>query len=505
MGQIRKQAIISSIVIYIGFFIGFINTWFFIRKGSNSFTPEEYGLTRLFFDVGQLMYAVASLGVISVIYKFFPYYSDNLKKKENDLYTWSFIFPILGFLLTIAGGLIFEPLIVRKFSGRSPLFVDYYHWIFIFGFGILIFSILEGFSWTLKKTIYSNFLRETGLRILSLILILLFSFGAINFDFFIKLFSFQFLLIACLLALALYFAKDFVITFKASRVTQKFKKKMFSLAGYVYGGAIIIILSQVADSIIIASVSKGGLLDTGVYNLATYIATLIQVPQRSIVAVTIPILSIAWKNKNLAEIDRIYKRSSINLLLLGLFIFIGVWLNIRDAFHLLNIQTEYEAGILVVLILGITKIIDAGTGINGQIIATSTQWRFEFITGVLLILLILPLNYFLVKKYGIIGSAFANLVSFSIYNFVRYIFLWKKYNLQPFTSKTILSIVLAVVSYFISYLLFKEMTGWAGIFLRSTLFTIFFFTGIFAMKLTPDAMQLIEVAKKRFKPPTSKG
>jgi O-antigen/teichoic acid export membrane protein len=444
------------------------------------------------------MYAVASLGVISVIYKFFPYYSDNLKKKDNDLYTWALIFPIIGFLLTIAGGILFEPLIVRKFSGRSPLFVDYYHWIFIFGFGILIFTVLEGFSWTLRKTIYPNFLRETGLRFLGLLLILLFYFGVINFDSFIKLFSFQFLLIACLLALALYLAKDIALTFKISRVTQKFKKKMFSLAGYVYGGAIIIILSQVADSIIIASVSKGGLHDTGVYNLATYIATLIQVPQRSIVAVTIPVLSIAWKNKNLAEIDRIYKRSSINLLLLGLFIFIGVWLNIKDAFHLLHIQAEYEAGILVVLILGITKLIDAGTGVNGQIIATSTQWRFEFITGVLLILLILPLNYFLVKKMGIMGSAFANLISFSIYNLIRFVFLWKKYNLQPFNNKTLLSILLGVAAYFISYFLFRDMQGWMGVFLRSTLFTLLFFAGVFTLKLTPDAMQLVEVAKKRF-------
>ncbi len=73
MGQIRKQAILSSIVIYIGFFVGFINTWFFIRSGEHAFTPEQYGLTRLFFDVGQLMYAVSAFGVVAVVYKFFPY------------------------------------------------------------------------------------------------------------------------------------------------------------------------------------------------------------------------------------------------------------------------------------------------------------------------------------------------------------------------------------------------------------------------------------------------
>lgn len=498
MGQIRKQAIISSIVIYIGFFVGFINTWFFIRSGDNTFTPEQYGLTRLFFDVGQLMYAVASFGVIAVIYKFFPYYSDNLSKKENDLYTWALAFPIIGFLLTIAGALFFEPLIVQKFSGRSPLFVDYYHWTFIFGFGILIFSILESFSWTLRKTIFPNFLRETGLRLLTLILILLFSFGIVDFNGFIQLFSFQFIIIAIFLLIALYSARHIYLTFKPSRVTKKFKGKMFVLAGYVYGGAIILMLSQVADGIIIASVSEKGLHDTGVYNLATYIATLIQVPQRSIISITIPLLSIAWKNKNISEIDRIYKRSSINLLLMGLFIFLGVWLNIKDAFDLLNIQSDYKAGIVVILILGITKLIDAGTGVNGQIIATSTHWRFEFITGVLLILLILPLGYLLVKQYGIIGSAYANLASFTIYNIVRYVFLWKKYNLQPFSIKTVFGIMLGVAAYFVSYILFKEMTGWPGIILRSSFFAAIFIAGVFTLKLTPDAFQLLEIVKKRF-------
>jgi len=198
------------------------------------------------------------------------------------------------------------------------------------------------------------------------------------------------------------------------------------------------------------------------------------------------------------EIDRIYKRSSINLLLAALFIFGGIWLNIGDAFRLLHIQSEYATGITVIFILSISRLIDAGTGVNAQIIATSTQWRFEFMTGVILLLLILPLNYILIKKIGIEGSAYANLISFSIYNAIRYGFLWKRYNLQPFSNKTTLSILLGVAAYFISYLLFRDMQGWMGVIFRSVLFSIIFFAGIFTLKLTPDAMQLVEVAKKRF-------
>jgi O-antigen/teichoic acid export membrane protein len=499
MGGIRKQAITSSIVIYIGFLIGFINTWFFIKSGANTFTPAEYGLTRLFFDVGSLMYAVSAMGIISVMYKFFPYYHQHLLSSKIDLYSWALLIVIIGFILVLASGLYFEPLIVRKYSERSVLFVDYYHWIFVFGFGILMFNLMEGISLTYQSSVFPNFLRETIMRLVTFLLIVAYIFHWIDFSVFIKLFAFQFLLIAVLLGLILRSQNRLPLTFSVSTVTKKFRFKMMSLAGYVYGGSVIMILSQVADSIIIASVSPKGIHDAGVYNLATYIANLIQVPQRSIIAATIPVLSLAWKEKNKTEIQRIYSRSSINLLLVGLFIFMMVWLNIKETFQLLHIQSDYLAGIEVVFILGISKLIDAGTGVNAQIIGTSTKWRFEFFTGIILIFLFLPLNYWLIKEMGIIGSAYANLISFSVYNLIRFLFLWRKFNLQPYNQKTLLSILLAIVGFVIANSVSHYLTGWSGMILKSMFFGGIFITGIYFMKLSPDVMQLYEGVRDKLK------
>jgi O-antigen/teichoic acid export membrane protein len=497
MGTIRKQAIYSSIVIYLGFLIGFVNTWFFIRSGEHTFTPDQYGLTRLFFDVGQLMYSVASFGVAAVAYKFFPYYQDNLPKKQIDLYAWVLLIPAVGFLLVIAGGYLFEPLIVRKYSARSPLFVDYYNWIYFFGAGFLLFSVFEAISWTRKSTVFPNFLKESGLRLLSLLLILIFYFQLISFDGFIKLFSFQYLAIAFVLFVVLKWKMEIPFTLKQSRVTQKFKKKMFTLGSLVYGGTIIVMLSQVADSIIIASISEKGTHDTGVYNFSVYIANLVQVPQRSIMAIALPVLSQAWKDKNMNEIERVYKRTSINLLLLGLFILGGILLNIKYAYDVFGIQEAYKAGINIILVLGITRLIDAGTGVNGEIIGTSTQWRFEFFSRILLIVLFIPLNYILIKQYGLIGAAYGNLIAFTVYNTVRIIFLKVKFNLQPFTNKTLLSLIMAAVIYSVSHYLFSSMNGLSGIIARSSLFTVLFVAGVYFLKLTPDAQQLIDVVKKR--------
>ncbi len=86
MPGIRKQTIQSSIIVYFGFLVGAFNMYFYSKNGS--FTTDQFGLTRLFVDFAQNIFAFASLGTIPVLYKFYPYYKDNLPDKKNDLLTW---------------------------------------------------------------------------------------------------------------------------------------------------------------------------------------------------------------------------------------------------------------------------------------------------------------------------------------------------------------------------------------------------------------------------------
>jgi O-antigen/teichoic acid export membrane protein len=82
MGQIRRQTILSSMSTYVGFLVGALSTYLFVHAGAGGFTPAQYGLTRAFLDVGTLMYAFGSLGVSFVLYKFIPYYTDHLARKD---------------------------------------------------------------------------------------------------------------------------------------------------------------------------------------------------------------------------------------------------------------------------------------------------------------------------------------------------------------------------------------------------------------------------------------
>ena len=272
---------------------------------------------------------------------------------------------------------------------------------------------------------------------------------------------------------------------------------MVGMQALIFGGTCIAAVAATIDSLIIASVK--GLATAGVFIFAQYAANLIQVPQRSIQAISAGVLSRAWKDKNFTEINRIYERSCINLLIMSLFIFGNLWLNAAPAIQLFKIQDAYSAGLGVIFVLGIVRIVDAGTGLNAMVIGTSTFWRFDFYSGVVLLAFRLPLTYFLIIKFGMIGSAFAELAAYGVYNFIRFEFLRRKFNMQPFSKKTIYTLILAIVSYGISYFTFNQMTGWLGLFLRAILFSGLMILGVFYWKLTPDAGQLYNNLLKRIK------
>lgn len=496
MSQIRKQSIISSVVVYIGFAIGFFNTYLFTREGG--FTQAEYGLTGIFMAVANIMFSFASLGMPAYIHKFYPYYNDNLPPKKNDQISWAILFSLVGFCLVIIGGILFKDLVIRKYGTNSPDLIKYYYYIFPFGMGLTLFAILEAYAWQVKKAVLSNFLKEVQFRIFTTVLILLSFAGIIaSFDLFIKLYSFTFLAIGFILLVYFIWTKRIFFTFSVSRVSKKFFKKIITLISFVYGGSLVFTISMVVDTIIIAALLPNGLALAGVYTLAQNIASLIQAPQRGIVSSSVGALSQAWKNKDMNRINRIYHSSSINQLIFSAGMFALIWLNFSDAVFTFRLQAGYIEAMWVFFYIGLMRIIDMGTGVNSQIIGTSTFWRFDFLTGIILLSLTLPLNYFLTKKYGVTGPAIANLITFTIYNAIRYWFLIKKFNLQPFTIKTVYTVVLAAVTFYCSYFLFKNIHGFAGMIFRSMLFLVLFIAGTLWLKLSPDLMPVWQTFKKR--------
>ena len=496
MSNIRRQSIISSVIVYFGFVLGFINTYLFTKE--NSFTQEQYGLVSTFIAIANIMLSFANLGMQAYIYKFYPYYKDNLPREKNDLLSWALITSCFGFLVVIVAGIFIKDLVIQKYITNAPDLVKYYEWLFPFGFGLTVYSVLEAYAWQEKKSVLTNFLREVLFRVMTTILIVAFFMGIIpQFDGFIKFYALTYIALALILLSYLAAKKKISIHLYVSRVTKKFYKKILTLVSFVWSGGLVFNIANVFDTLVIAAVMPNGLAFAGVYSLAQNIASLIQAPQRGIISAAIAPLSRAWKDKDMGKIKQIYQRSSINQLIFSVAMFSLIYMNFNDGIHTFSMKEGYILALPVFLYIGLMRILDMGTGLNAQIISTSTYWRFEFFTGIILLSMALPLNYFLTKSIGVTGPAISNLIAFSVYNFIRGVFLWRKLKMQPFTIQSLYTVLLGVAAYAVCHVLFSDSRGIEWILARSVTFVLIFGAGVYFLKLTPDLFHVIDSVKNR--------
>lgn len=495
MSTIRRQSIISSFIVYIGFALGLLNTYLFARQGG--LTLEQFGLTNTFIAFATIMFSIASLGTTSYIAKFFPYYKAHVPDNKNDQLTWAILVSCVGFILVLIGGIILKPVVFKIFA-NSPELPRYYYWVFLFGFGFTLFAVMEAYAWQQRKAVLSNFLKEVLFRFFVTILIILATLGIIKgLGLFINLYSFNYLILAFILIFYFYSKKQLHFTLVKSIVTKKFYKKIIGFASFVWGGAMVMNIATVFDGIVIAAVLPNGMAAAAVYYLAQNVSGLMQAPQRAIISSSIGPLSQAWREKDYAKINRIYHRSSINQLIFACAVFSLIWLNFDDGIYTFHLKPAYAYAKWIFFFIGMAKIIDMGTGLNGQIIGTSTFWKFDFLTGLILMAMTIPMNYLLTKEFYSIGTAMSNLITFTIYNTIRYLFLLKKFKMQPFDLKTLFTLLLTAAAFFICFWLFNDQRGFWWIVLRSSVFVGLFAPGMFLLKLTPDALPVLQTLKKK--------
>lgn len=494
MGEVRRQSILSSIFIYIGFAIGAINILILFPK---YFSTEQIGLTRIILDVSLLFATACTLGSVPITIKFYPFYNSFLQKKQNDLPFFTILLCLAGVVLMFTILPHFEPAIIKKFGARSPLFVDYFYLVYPFTFCLTFFYLFEAYSWSLRKTVLSNALKEFAFRIITTLLIVLFIARLINFPVFINLYAYVFAIPVLIFIVSFTKENNLPIQPRPSRVTRRLLGKMVPFAAFIFGGSILNIIARTNDTIIIASQSEGGLSDAAVFTIATYLVTVMEVPQRSLVSITTPVIAEAWRNRDLIIINRLYKKTSLNLLIIGLGIFGLVLINIDDATKFLG--QEYQLLGSIVLISGIAKLIDLATGLNTQILLLSKFWKLEFFTNMLLVALSIPLNYWLTKKFNALGPAYGNLIALAVFNIIRLAIIYKKFGMQPFSKWNLFALLIGLTSFSFVFFIPVADNIFINIAIRSLLFCGIYGLLILRFKVSSDIHGLVEIIRSKFK------
>ena len=185
----------------------------------------------------------------------------------------------------------------------------------------------------------------------------------------------------------------------------------------------------------------------------------------------------------------VYFESSLNQLLIGFLIFIGIWANVHNIFELL--PKEYEQGKWVILFMMMAKLFEMTTGIGNIIIAVSRYYRYQTWFMLFLIVLVGLTNLLLIPRYGITGAAIASALSSFVYNLVRIIFIWARFKMQPFRWNFLKMFLVAAATYLLSLFIPTIHNYIWDILIRSCFILFFYGVSVFLLKISATVNQLL--------------
>jgi hypothetical protein len=102
----------------------------------------------------------------------------------------------------------------------------------------------------------------------------------------------------------------------------------------------------------------------------------------------------------------------------------------------------------------------------------------------------IPINYLLIKNFGMIGAAMANVLAVALYNGLRWGFLYYKFGLQPFTWQTLLVFLAGIGLIGLVYLIPQAGNLYVDGIWRSALFASLFLSFVLLSGVSEEVQQI---------------
>ena len=466
MGVIQRQTIKGTVYSYIGVLLGFVNL---VLLSPKIFTTDEIGVTQLMVAMAVIMAQISSLGFNNVTVRLFPYFR-NKDQGHHGYPGLGLIVSLSGFILFLIFMVLARSFLIEQNSDKSELFARYIDWLIPLVLFLIFFNFFDTYARVLYKAALGSFLRDVLMRSLNFILIIAFYFGRIDFGTYLKLFIITYCVAAALLFLYLLYNGHISLTVNFSFINATLRKDMIMVAlfGLIAGLSGVAKLSF--DKLMVKHYLD--LSSVGIYSIAFYFGTLILIPYRAMSKISSTVIAEAWKDNNLTLIHEVYKKSSINQVVFGMFVFLIVWLNTDSM--LIYLPDIYSTGKYVILFIAISNLFEVTSGVNIQIILTSRYYRYNTWFMILLLVSIIISNIILIPLYGINGAALATLFSSFIYTLSRIIFLLVRYRMLPFSWKHIYVVLITIILLFTIGLV-PHLANWlVDILMRTVIISIFY-------------------------------
>lgn len=498
MGVIIRESLKSSIVNYVGVVIGTVNVLFLYNK---LLTTEEYGLYAILISFPVVGAGFINLGVPHVAVRFFNRFAD-VEKKHQGIFTFLLLTPLAGFLAFLIAFYGFRGVFEHLYS-ESPALITYSWVLPLLTFSVLYQTVLEAYCRAHLKVVIPTVIREIYLKLSNSFLVIGYYLGWFSFPQMVMGLAAVYIGVLLLLLFYIYRLQRLFLVWDFSVVKSPVFSEMVKYGLWtMVGGAAATALPHLEK--LILPMFNDGLTHTAIFTIALNIAIVISIPRNTIASISDPVLARAWAEGNTAEVKTIYTKSALNLAIIGLFLFLGVWCNIDSIFEIIPNPDKYRAGKYVVLLIGLANVFDMAAGLNSELLKNSAYYRVDFFLFLFRFVVLTLVNILLIPVIGYNGAAAAIFISTVLYNLAKYVFIRRRLNMQPFSGKTLVIAGLAGLAYGATLLLdWHEGGGFLPnlleIVVKGLAIVFIFGGGVLVTRVSPDLNQVILQMKERVK------
>ncbi len=479
MGIVLNQSLKNTIITYIGFGIGGISTIFLFPP---ILGKTYYGLSNYILSCANVIMPFFAIGMQNTLVKF--YSQCKTEKEENQFLSFTVVFPLLLSIPLVLIGLFFYDDISFFITKKNPIVKEFIYLIPFIGICMAYFEIFYAWARVHMHSVFGNFMKEVGLRLFSLIALVGIYYHWITVVDFIYLTAGIYFIAFLLTMLYAFRIKKPVFQFSIPHNVKAILEYTFYI---ILSGSVANLLLD-GDKIMLNQYMDIG--NIAYYSVATYIALVISVPSRAMHQIVYPITAKLMHENKHDELNELYKKTSVNLQVVGGFVMLCIFVNINQLYEML--PKEYSGGIWIVFMIGLSKYFDLILGNNNAIIFNSKYYRMVLFLGLMLVFFTIVLNMIFIPLYGITGSAFATLLSITLYSMAKLMFVVKRMHLYPFTIQNLYSIAITVLLFVMFYFWQFPFHPIIGMVLKSVLVTILYLYLNYRLNVSVEINRILE-------------
>jgi O-antigen/teichoic acid export membrane protein len=484
MGIVQNQASRVAVVSFLGVFIGALNSLFFFPYILGA---DRHGLVILILSIATVFSQFAHFGVPNTIIRFSPF----LRERKKFIYRLAIQIPLISMVFFSLFFFLFGDWFFESYIDNNTLFNQYKYSLSPLVISLVFFEVMLSISRSELKTVFPSILRELFLRMMTLFCLCTFYYGWLDFPSFIIAWLFIYFVNVVILTFYLIKSSNFKFEFGFPLFPDKLIAKKMQLYGLVtlLTSSAAILVNRI-DILMLGYFLE--LENIAFYSVAFFMATLIHIPARSILQIVKPIIAKSWVEQDFKEISSLYKKSALIQMFFGILLFIGIWMSLED--FLIYVPEKYRGIEWVFFYLGLAKLIDVSSGVNGAILATSEKYLFDLYTNIFLIIITVTMNIIFIPFYGITGAAIATTISIFIHNVIKLIAVYHFFKIHPFQLSSFKLLFIGLLTIFILNQISFDFISliWLKVLIRSLVISLVYVVPVIYFNISEDLNEILQ-------------